>query len=73
LETNLIRNFSQYRKRLDGTLQDLEEKQNSKKDAVCGFPFFCIIQFIIEVPCHMPLNMALAVHALFDICHWLYS
>jgi hypothetical protein len=51
----------------------LEEKQNSKKDAVCGFPFFCLIQFIIEVPCHMPLNMALAVHALFDICHWLYS
>ncbi|KAG6779372.1 hypothetical protein POTOM_015752 [Populus tomentosa] len=57
-------------KRLDGTLQDLEEKQNSKKDAVCGFPFFSLIQFIIEVPCHMPLNMALAVHALFDICHW---
>ncbi|KAJ6766309.1 PREFOLDIN SUBUNIT 6 [Salix purpurea] len=41
-------------KRLDGTLQDLEEKQNSKKDAVCGFPFSCLIQFIIEVPCHMP-------------------
>uniref|UniRef100_A0A6N2NIE8 Prefoldin subunit 6 n=1 Tax=Salix viminalis TaxID=40686 RepID=A0A6N2NIE8_SALVM len=41
-------------KRLDGTLQDLEEKQNSKKDAVCGFPFSCLIQFIIEVPFHMP-------------------
>lgn len=27
------------RKRLDGTLQDLEEKQNSKKDAVCILPF----------------------------------
>ncbi|KAB5561167.1 hypothetical protein DKX38_006124 [Salix brachista] len=40
-------------KRLDGTLQDLEEKQNSPKDAVCGFPFSCLIQFIIEVPCHM--------------------
>lgn len=27
------------RKRLDATVQDLEEKQNSKKDTVCNFSF----------------------------------
>jgi len=31
--------FLHTRKRLDGNLQDLEEKQNSKKEAVCILPF----------------------------------
>jgi len=34
-----VKLFMHNRKRLDGTLQDLEEKQNSKKDAVCILPF----------------------------------
>lgn len=38
------------RKRLDATLQDLEEKQNSKKDAVCVLPFLMFLNCVLMMP-----------------------
>ena len=50
----IIVGFPPNRKRLDATLQDLEEKQNSKKEAVSIFPlnmyFSCFLWYFHGLP-----------------------